>query len=133
MVRDNASRMHVDNPIINTHVNAQSVQNIQEAIDSHWEYMPKQAKSFLLQALDIGFFELARFWSSPSVIEYTRGSINGRAGSVCDPSWCWAGSVCDASWFIAENYLKLGKVHEARILTLNGSFFLQCLVSIVAV
>jgi len=93
--------------------NVQSVQNIQEAIDRHWESMPEQAKKFLLETRDfLSLHKLARFWSSPSVIEYTRGGI--------------AGSVCGASWFIALNYLKLGKVQEARALTLNGSFLHQC-------
>jgi len=46
------------------------------------------------------------------MIEYSRGGI--------------AGSVCGASWFIALNYLKLGRVAEARTLTLNGSFLHQC-------
>lgn len=90
--------------------------NINEAIERHWESMPSQAKKFLLETLDfLSLHKLAKFWSGPMVIEYTRGGI--------------AGSVCGASWFIALNYLKLGKVAEARALTLNGSFLHQCFVS----
>jgi len=93
----------------------QSLASIQQAIDRNWESMPPQAKAFLLEieALDSSFHKLAKFWSSPSVIEYTRGGIAGK-------------SVCGASWFIALNYLKLGKVQAARVLTLNGSFIHQC-------
>lgn len=91
----------------------QSVQNIQDAIDRHWDAMPEQAKTWLLETLDfLSLHKLAKFWSCQSMIEYTRGGI--------------AGSVCGASWFIALNYLKLGKVAEARALTLNGSFLHQC-------
>ena len=102
-----------------TRGNIQSAQTIQQAIDCNWEFMPKQAKMFLLGAHDISFHQLAKFWSSPSVVELTRGHL--------------AGTVCVPSWFIALNYLKLGKVQEARILTLNGSFLHQCLVGIVTV
>ena len=121
MAKKDACQMRVSNPILNAPINDQSIQNMQEIIDRHWLYtMPKQAKCFLLETLDISFHGLAKFWSSPSVIEYTRGGVSGRAGSTCG-----------ASMFVALNYLKLGKDLEARALTLNGSFFHQCLVSIV--
>ena len=128
MTRGNA-RSRVNNPIdidnhaqkTKAHNNVQSVQSIKKEIDHRWKVcMPQQAKMFLLEALDLpSLHKLARFWSSPSVIEYTRG--------------VFAGNVCGASWLIALNYLKLGQVQEARALTLNGAFLNQCLVSIVAV
>ena len=129
MARGTACRTRAQRPIRN-HVPApktvESVQNIQEVIDRTWLYIPIEAKAFLFERIKsrryCGFHELAEFWSSPSVIEYTRGDITGRSGSVCG-----------ASWFIALNYLKLGKVQDARVLTLNGSFLHQCTVSIIAV
>eukprot|EP00584_Thalassiosira_punctigera_P007328 CAMPEP_0172539702 /NCGR_PEP_ID=MMETSP1067-20121228/10851_1 /TAXON_ID=265564 ORGANISM="Thalassiosira punctigera, Strain Tpunct2005C2" /NCGR_SAMPLE_ID=MMETSP1067 /ASSEMBLY_ACC=CAM_ASM_000444 /LENGTH=510 /DNA_ID=CAMNT_0013325427 /DNA_START=288 /DNA_END=1817 /DNA_ORIENTATION=+ len=118
---NNANRMRANNPHQH-HINiqkkqaqcdVQSVHNINEAIERHWESMPDQAKTFLLGTLDfLSLHKLARFWSNSAVVEYTRGGI--------------AGSVCGASWFIALNYLKLGKISEARALTLNGSFLHQC-------
>lgn len=115
----NANRVRTNNPNANmmnkkkAPNNVQSVHNIQDAIERHWQSMPGQAKTYLLETLDfISLHKLAKFWSSPSVVEYTRGGI--------------AGSVCGASWFIALNYMKLGKVAEARALTLNGAFLHQC-------
>eukprot|EP00581_Thalassiosira_minuscula_P009788 CAMPEP_0183709412 /NCGR_PEP_ID=MMETSP0737-20130205/5462_1 /TAXON_ID=385413 /ORGANISM="Thalassiosira miniscula, Strain CCMP1093" /LENGTH=533 /DNA_ID=CAMNT_0025937507 /DNA_START=209 /DNA_END=1810 /DNA_ORIENTATION=- len=94
-------------------LDVQTIHNMQEGIDRHWESMPPQAKVFLLETLDyLSLHKLAKFWSCPSVVEYTHGGI--------------AGSVCGASWFIALNYLKLGQVREARALTLNGAFLHQC-------
>jgi len=126
MARGNANRgmrtnnQNQNNNIINKQKecsNVQAVQNVQDAIDRHWESMPPQAKKFILETLDfLSIHRLTKFWSSPGVVEYTRGGI--------------AGSVCGASWFIALNYLKLGRMSEARALTLNGSFLHQCYVSI---
>ena len=126
MARGNA-RSRVNNPIDNNVQktkapnNVETAQSIKKEIDHHWKLcMPTQAKIFLLETLDFpSLHKLAKFWSSPSVIEYTRRGV--------------AGNVCGASWLIALNYLKLGQVQEARALTLNGSFLHQCYVSIVAV
>ena len=97
-------------------VQIHAVRNVRDAIDRHWEAMPEQAKKFLLDTKDsLSLHKLTKFWSCPSMIEYTRGGI--------------AGSVCGASWFVALNYLKLGMMSEARALTLNGSFLHQCFVS----
>ena len=90
---------------------------IEEEIKENWESMPNQAKKFLLGSLgSINLHRLAEFWSSPMVIEYTRGGIAETVGGY--------------SLFIALNYLKLGKVRESQALVLNGSFLLQCAVSI---
>jgi hypothetical protein len=71
----------------------QSVQSIQQAIDRNWESMPQQAKTFLLEieTLELSFHKLAKFWSSPSVIEYTRGGIAGK--SVCGGKFAARGSI----------------------------------------
>ena len=71
----------------------QSVASIQQAIDRNWESMPPQAKAFLLgiEALDASFRKLATFWSSPSVIEYTRGGIAGK--SVCGGAFVGASAA----------------------------------------
>lgn len=125
----NANRVRANNP---NHCNnqmhmqkkqpeisqAQSIKNIQDGIERHWESMPEQAKKFILETRNfLNMHKLAKFWSQPSVIEYTRGNI--------------AGSVCGASWFMALNYLKLGMESQARALTLNGSFLHQCYVSLI--
>ena len=96
--------------------NVKTVSSILESIDRHWEAMPGQAMAFILESLDVLTLQkLAKFWSCPGVVEYTRGGI--------------AGSVCGASWFMALNYMWLGKLPEARALTLNGAFLHQCYVS----
>jgi len=78
--------------------------------------MPKQAVAFLLETPlnSLTLYGYAKFWLSPMVVDYTR-------------SVRLAGTVRDASFSIALNYLKLGKVQEARALTLNGSFILGCM------
>ena len=145
MARGNA-RSRVNNPIDNNVQktkapnNVETAQSIKKEIDHHWKLcMPTQAKIFLLETLDFpSLHKLAKFWSSPSVIEYTRNNIacdrNTQVGSHMELEFGRLGMSwsCFSSWFIALNYLKLGKVQEARILTLNGSFLHQCLVSIVA-
>ena len=82
--------------------------------------IPLEAKELLLSisTLDnnLDICALAKFWSRPSVKQYTVGGI--------------ACSVCSASWFMALQYLKLGHVREARALALNGAFLHQCSVSI---
>lgn len=98
-----------------------TVQHIRAQIDRHWGCMPAQAKSFVLEKLGPDFSDfqqLARFWSSPSMIECTRGGAKGIVGMLCG-----------ASWFIALNYLKLGQHREASLLTLNGAFLHQCSIS----
>ena len=118
----------------------QSTQHTKQEINRHWANMPKQAKTFLLETLDPpSLHKLAKFWSSPSVIEYTRNDIacdrNTQVGShmVLEFGRLGMSWSCFSSWFIALNYLKLGKVQEARILTLNGSFLHQCFVRTSAV
>jgi len=78
--------------------------------------MPKQAVAFLLETPlnSLTLYGYAKFWLSPMVVDYTR-------------SVRLAGTVRDASFSIALNYLMLGKVQEARALTLNGSFILGCM------
>ena len=82
--------------------------------------IPLEAKELLLSIstldYDLDIRALAKFWSRPSVKQYTVGGI--------------ACSVCSASWFMASQYLKLGHVREARALALNGAFLHQCSVSI---
>ena len=94
-----------------------SLQKI-EIPNRHW--VPQEAKELLLSisTLDnnLDICALAKFWSRPSVKQYTVGGI--------------ACSVCSASWFMASQYLKLGHVREARALALNGAFLHQCSVSI---
>ena len=94
-----------------------SLQKI-EIPNRHW--VPQEAKELLLSisTLDnnLDIRALAKFWSRPSVKQYTVGGI--------------ACSVCSASWFMASQYLKLGHVREARALALNGAFLHQCSVSI---
>lgn len=90
-----------------------SIKNINDSISRHWESMPEEARKFILEKMDtLSIHKLAKFWSRPSVRQYTVGGI--------------AGSVCGASWFIASQYLKLGHVREAKALTLNGAFLHQC-------
>ena len=94
-----------------------NIKTINEGINRHWESMPEEARKFIFEKMDtLSIHKLAKFWSRPSVKQYTLGGI--------------AGSVCGASWFIALQYLKLGNVREARALTLNGAFLHQCFVSI---
>ena len=94
-----------------------SLQKI-EIPNRHW--VPQEAKELLLSisTLDnnLDICALAKFWSRPSVKQYTVGGI--------------ACSVCSASWFMALQYLKLGHVWEARALALYGAFLHQCSVSI---
>ena len=94
-----------------------NIKTINEGINRHWESMPEEARKFIFEKMDtLSIHQLAKFWSRPSVRQYTLGGI--------------AGSVCGASWFIALQYLKLGHVREARALALNGAFLHQCSVSI---
>ena len=82
--------------------------------------IPLEAKELLLSIstldYDLDIRALAKFWSRPSVKQYTVGGIS-----------C---SVCSASWFMASQYMKLGHVREARALALNCAFLHQCSVSI---
>ena len=92
--------------------------NNMNAISEQW--VPEEAKEFLLSIstldYDLDIYALAKFWSRPSLKQYTVGGI--------------AGGVCSASWFMASRYLKLGHVREARALALNGAFLHQCSVSV---
>ena len=98
-------------------INPTKMKNM-NAISEHW--VPVEAKEFLLSIstldYDLDIYALAKFWSRPSMRQYTVGGI--------------AGGVCSASWFMALQYLKLGHVREARALALNGAFLHQCSVSI---
>ena len=87
--------------------------------------MPKQAVRFLKETpLDsLNAHSFVKFWSHPTVVEYTRG----RCISAGDT---FIGRFREASFSIALNYLKLGKVQEARALILNGTFLIECAVSI---
>ena len=93
-----------------------AAQQLLNEIDSHWASLPAQVRPFLLRKLDyLGLHELARFWSHSSLIEYTRGGVDG--------------TVCGSSWFIATQYMKLGMLPEASALMINGSFLHECFVS----
>ena len=94
-----------------------NIKTINEGINRHWESMPEEARKFIFEKMDtLSIHKLAKFWSRPSVKQYTVGGM--------------AYTVCSASWFMASQYLKLGHVREARALTLNGAFLQQCFVSI---
>ena len=92
-----------------------NTKDINHSINKHWESMPEEARKFILEKEDTSIHGFAKFWSRPSVKQYTMGNI--------------ASSGCGASWFIALQYLKLGLVREAKALTLNGAFLDQCFVS----
>ncbi len=78
---NNANRMRVNNPHQH-HINiqkkqaqcdVQSVKDMNDMIERHWKTMPDQAKKFLLGALDfLSLYKLAKFWSNPAVVGYTR-------------------------------------------------------------
>ena len=92
------------------------IQNITHQL---WELIPNQARAFLQKPRhSLAIKELAEFWSTPTMIRYTRRR---------DLAEVQAG----ASWAIASQYLKLGMTNKAISLTLNGSFFHQCHVSVV--
>lgn len=96
----------IKQPVVN-------IKNINDGINRHWESMPEEARKFIFENIDtLSIHSLTKFWSRPSVKQYTQGGI--------------AGSVCGASWFIALQYLTLGHVREAKALTLNGAFLHQC-------
>ena len=125
MARGNARRVRVNNQN-DVRVqkkkaisNVESTQSLLKEIDDQWEVMPPQVRTFLLEKLDeLGLHELAKFWSKPAMIEYTRGDF--------------AASIGGASWFMAMRYLKMGMHPEARTLTLNGCFLHQCFVSMIS-
>ena len=99
--------------------NVESMQILLKEIYCHWEAMPPKVRAFLLEKLnEFGLLELAKFWSKPAMIEYTRDGI--------------AASIRGKSWFMATRYLKMGMLPEARALALNGSFLRQCFVSMVS-
>mmetsp|Transcript_9005 Transcript_9005/g.15672 ORF Transcript_9005/g.15672 Transcript_9005/m.15672 type:complete len:519 (+) Transcript_9005:81-1637(+) len=96
-------------------VNARQNQ-AQKWIDSYWALVPRLAKykPFLLKLLgtDKDFPRILKFWLSPTIIDYTR---------------CWkAEGLCGILLSLASNYLKLKRYDEARGLTINGAFLLQC-------
>ena len=80
-----------------------------------WESLPYQLRRFVLDQHQncISLNDLVKFWSNPTMAEYTRGSAAKR--------------VCDALWSLAKEYLPISS-SKARALTLNGSFLRQCLV-----
>ncbi len=99
--------------------NVQTVEKVQKAIERQWQTLPKGARAFLLETpLDsLSLCEFAKFWSSPFLVDYTRGKS-------------FPGGVHDASYSLALSYLRLGRVRDARALMLNGSFIMECMVSV---
>ena len=91
-----------------------------EKIETLWEYMLPELKRFLLKkCTSLHLIDLAIFWSSPSMIEYTivrsAWSVHGRS------SW----SIQDLSWLILHQYLQFGMMQHARALTINSQWMLH--------
>ena len=129
MDRTNANRTGINNPTTTIQhrklVDIKRMIILDKEIEQQWAVMPKQAIRFLKETpLDsLNAHSFVKFWSQPTLVEYTRG----RRLSDGDT---FIGRFREASFSIALNYLKLGKVQEARALILNGTFLIECAVSI---
>eukprot|EP00571_Detonula_confervacea_P009215 CAMPEP_0172320536 /NCGR_PEP_ID=MMETSP1058-20130122/40741_1 /TAXON_ID=83371 /ORGANISM="Detonula confervacea, Strain CCMP 353" /LENGTH=519 /DNA_ID=CAMNT_0013035817 /DNA_START=64 /DNA_END=1623 /DNA_ORIENTATION=- len=88
-------------------------QEVLDAIEFHWKNLSLDLKQFLLKnPHELSLRKFVHFWTAPSRAENTSPNI--------------AASICGCSWYLALNYMSIGKIVEARALTLNGCFLQQC-------
>jgi DNA-nicking Smr family endonuclease len=90
------------------------MKDVQNAIAYHWSTLSPDAEGFLLSEPNrIDLTKLLQFWSGEE--EHKR----------CCTSDCIGDAMVGSSFYLALNYLRIGKLTEARAMVLNGYFLKQ--------